>query len=74
MREIVVAGAAETKFGKLDGSFRDIAVEAGNAALVDAGVDRSDIHALYLGTLVKILAGSSAGFCAAADASVGVGC
>src|SRR5579884_1621208 len=50
MRDIVVVGAAETKFGKLEGSFREIAVEAAEAALADAGVDRSDIAALYLGT------------------------
>jgi acetyl-CoA C-acetyltransferase len=50
MRDIVVVGAAETKFGKLEGSFREIAVEAAEAALADAGLDRSDVEALYLGT------------------------
>lgn len=50
MRDIVVVGVAETKFGKLEGSFRDIAVEAGNAAIADAGVNRQDVEALFLGT------------------------
>jgi acetyl-CoA C-acetyltransferase len=50
MREIVVVGAAETKFGRLEGSFRDIAAEAANAAIADAGIERTDIEALFLGT------------------------
>ncbi len=50
MRDLVVVGAAETKFGKLEPSFRDIAVEAANAAIADAGVRREDIEAVYLGT------------------------
>jgi acetyl-CoA C-acetyltransferase len=50
MRDIVVAGAAETRFGKLEGSFREIAVQAANAAMRDAGVERQHIDALYLGT------------------------
>src|SRR5690242_2865577 len=50
MRDIVVAGVAETKFGKLEGSFRDIAVQAATAAMQDAGVERQQIEALYLGT------------------------
>ncbi|HVA25517.1 MAG TPA: thiolase domain-containing protein [Chloroflexota bacterium] len=50
MRDIVVVGAAETKFGKLESSFRDIAVEAANAAMADAGIDRQQIEAMYLGT------------------------
>jgi acetyl-CoA C-acetyltransferase len=50
MRDIVVAGAAETKFGKLQGSFRDIAVQAASAAMADAGVGRGQVEALYLGT------------------------
>src|SRR5581483_3899789 len=50
MRDIVVVGAAETKFGKLADSFRDIAVEAARAAMADAGVGPADVEALYLGT------------------------
>src|SRR4051794_33251962 len=50
MRDIVVAGAAETKFGRLEDSFRDIAVQAATAAMEDAGVNRQQIEALYLGT------------------------
>src|SRR5579871_5152961 len=50
MREMVVAGAAETKFGRLEASYRDLAVEAATAAMNDAGVGRGDIDALYLGT------------------------
>ncbi len=50
MADLVVVGAAETKFGKLDGSFRDLAVEAAVAALADAGVPASQVDAMYLGT------------------------
>ena len=50
MRDIVVVGAAETKFGKLQGSFRDIAAEAGRGAMSDAGIRPADVQALYLGT------------------------
>ena len=49
MRHIVVVGAAETKFGKLEGSFRDIAVEAATSAMADAGIERGDVEAMYLG-------------------------
>ncbi len=45
-----MVGAAETKFGRLDTSFRDLAVQAANEALRDAGVSRGDIQAMYLGT------------------------
>ncbi|MDE3075832.1 MAG: thiolase domain-containing protein [Chloroflexota bacterium] len=49
MREVVVAGAAETKFGRLEASFRDLAVQAGREAMEDAGVPIQDVEALYLG-------------------------
>ncbi|MDE3077516.1 MAG: thiolase domain-containing protein, partial [Chloroflexota bacterium] len=49
MRDIVVVGAAETKFGKLEASFRDLAVQATNEAMQDAGVSSQTIEALYLG-------------------------
>lgn len=47
---MVVVGAAETKFGKLEGSYRDLAVEAAVNAMTDAGVGPADIDAMYLGT------------------------
>jgi acetyl-CoA C-acetyltransferase len=50
MRDIVIAGAADTKFGRLPGSFRDIAAEAGRAAMADAGITPEQVQALYLGT------------------------
>jgi len=50
MREIVVVGAAETKFGKLEASYRDLAVEAASGAMADAGVSAADVEAFYLGT------------------------
>ncbi|MBV8087247.1 MAG: thiolase domain-containing protein, partial [Chloroflexi bacterium] len=50
MHDIVVVGAAETKFGKLEGSYRELAVEAATAAMEDAGVTAHDIQAFYLGT------------------------
>jgi acetyl-CoA C-acetyltransferase len=50
MRDVVVIGAAETKFGKREESFRDLAVEAANGAMTDARVTKSDVEALFLGT------------------------
>src|SRR5689334_14511022 len=49
MRDIVVAGAAETKFGRLEASYRDLAFDAAKGAMSDAGVGPAEIQALYLG-------------------------
>ncbi len=37
MREIQIVGIAETKFGKAEGSYRELAVQAGQAALGRCG-------------------------------------
>jgi acetyl-CoA C-acetyltransferase len=50
MREIRITGAAETKFGKSELSYRQLAVEAGKKALEDAGIDPERVEALYLGS------------------------
>lgn len=50
MRDIVIVGAAETKFGKSEQSYRELAAEAGRAALADAGATPEQVEALFLGT------------------------
>lgn len=53
MREVVITGIGSTPFGKLDGrGIESLAVEAANAALRRAGVDRKSIGAVYLGNFV----------------------
>jgi len=49
-RSVSVIGIGETKMGRLpDRSLRDLIAEAGNAAIADAGIDKSLIQALYMG-------------------------
>jgi acetyl-CoA C-acetyltransferase len=50
MREMVIVGAAETKFGRSDLSYRELAVEAGRKAMEDAGVSADRIESLVLGS------------------------
>ncbi len=50
MREMVIVGAAETKFGRSESSYRELAVEAGRKAMEDAGVDPGRIESLVLGS------------------------
>ncbi|MCB1175741.1 MAG: thiolase domain-containing protein [Leptospiraceae bacterium] len=50
MKETSIIGAYETKHGdhkKL--GLRDLIAEAGNGAIADAGIDRADIEAVYVG-------------------------
>jgi acetyl-CoA C-acetyltransferase len=50
MRKISILGIGETKMGRLaERSLRDLIQEAGNKAIADAGIDKKDIDALYLG-------------------------
>ncbi|MDR2112700.1 MAG: thiolase domain-containing protein [Candidatus Accumulibacter sp.] len=50
MRKISVIGIGETKMGKLaDRSLHDLIREAGNNAIADAGIDKKQIDALYMG-------------------------
>lgn len=52
MRPVAIIGAAMTKFGELwDMSLRDIGLESGMRALMDANLETEDIHALYLGNM-----------------------
>ncbi len=54
MREVAVLGVGQTKFGELwDRSFREIGIEAGLEALVDAKLGSGDVHALYLGNMAS---------------------
>ncbi|HET9014800.1 MAG TPA: thiolase domain-containing protein [Thermomicrobiaceae bacterium] len=50
MRDVVIVGAAETKFGKSELAYRDLAAQAGRAAMADAGASPDEIEALFLGT------------------------
>lgn len=50
MREVAIIGAYETRHGNLnDRLLRDIVTEAGNGAIRDAGIDRKEIQAVYVG-------------------------
>ncbi len=54
MREVAVLGVGQTKFGELwDRSFREIGIEAGLGALVDAKLSSADLGALYLGNMAS---------------------
>lgn len=53
MRDVMITGVGSTRFGRHDGrSIESLAVEAGNAALLRAGLDRREIGAVYLGNFV----------------------
>ncbi len=54
MRDVAVLGVGQTKFGELwDRSFREIGIEAGLQALVDAKLSSSDLDGLYLGNMAS---------------------
>ncbi len=54
MRDVAILGVGMTKFGELwDRSFREIAIEAGFQALVDAKLSSGDLGALYLGNMAS---------------------
>jgi acetyl-CoA C-acetyltransferase len=54
MREVAVLGVGMTRFGELwDRSFREIGIEAGLQALVDAKLSSADLGALYLGNMAS---------------------
>jgi acetyl-CoA C-acetyltransferase len=53
MRDCVITGIGSTTFGRHDGrAVQSLAVEAANAALLRAGIDRREIGALYLGNFI----------------------
>ena len=54
MREVAILGVGMTRFGELwDRSFREIGIEAGFQALVDAKLSSRDLGALYLGNMAS---------------------
>jgi acetyl-CoA C-acetyltransferase len=54
MREVAVLGVGQTKFGELwDRSFREIGIEAGLQALVDAKLGSADLGGLFLGNMAS---------------------
>ena len=54
MREVVIVGVGSTPFGRHAGTpIEQLAVHAAAEALVDAGVDRERIGALYLGNFIS---------------------
>ncbi|MHB8352469.1 MAG: thiolase domain-containing protein [Thermoplasmata archaeon] len=54
MREVAILGIGMTRFGELwDRSFREIGIEAGFQALVDAHLSSKDLQAFYLGNMAS---------------------
>ena len=52
MRKVAIIGAGLTKFGELwDLSFRQMMIEAGARAIEDAGIEGSQIDAIYIGNM-----------------------
>ncbi len=52
MKRVAVIGVGLTKFGELwDASFSQLFVEAGTRAINDAGIDGTDVDALYVGNM-----------------------
>ncbi len=52
MRNVAVTGVGQTKFGEhWDKSLRDMIVEAGNLAIKDAGIERKEVEALFIGSM-----------------------
>ncbi len=54
MRDVAVLGIGQTKFGELwDRSFREIGIESGLQALVDARLSSADLGGLFLGNMAS---------------------
>jgi len=54
MREVAILGVGMTRFGELwDRSFREIGIEAGFQALVDAKLSSMDLNAFYFGNMAS---------------------
>lgn len=52
---VYVNGTGETKYGKLpERSVHDLVSEAGEAALAEAEIDRSEIDAIYVGNFAQV--------------------
>jgi acetyl-CoA C-acetyltransferase len=54
VRDVAILGVGMTRFGELwDRSFREIGIEAGFQALLDAKLSSADLGALYLGNMAS---------------------
>jgi acetyl-CoA C-acetyltransferase len=54
MRDVAILGVGQTRFGELwDRSLRDIGIEAGLQALVDAKLSSANLDALFLGNMAS---------------------
>ena len=54
MRDVLVAGIGSTTFGKhAEQDIQALAIRAANAAILDSGLDRKEVGALYLGNFVS---------------------
>ena len=54
MREVAILGVGQTRFGELwDRSFREVGIEAGMEALVDAKLSSHDVGAVCLGNMAS---------------------
>src|SRR3989344_7604798 len=52
MRKVAVVGVGQTKFGeRWDMSLGELAAQAGNAAILDSGLDRKSIEILFVGNM-----------------------
>jgi len=52
MRDVAIIGSGVTKFGELwEKSLADLVAEAGISAIMDAGIDGTDIDAMYIGDM-----------------------
>ncbi|PSQ16854.1 3-ketoacyl-CoA thiolase [Halobacteriales archaeon QS_8_69_26] len=57
MSDVRIAGVGLTRFGEFpDRTSRDLFAEASGAAIEDAGIDRSDVEALFYGNFMGALA------------------
>src|SRR3972149_2396404 len=54
MRGVSIIGIGTTPFGVLEGlGLKAMAIQAANQALADAGLDRKEIEALYVGNFIS---------------------
>jgi acetyl-CoA C-acetyltransferase len=54
MRDVAILGVGQTRFGELwDRSFRELGIEAGLQALVDARLSSQDLGGLFLGNMAS---------------------
>jgi acetyl-CoA C-acetyltransferase len=51
MRDVVVAGVGQTKFGAEERGIRHVGAEAAHAAVVDAGINVRDVDAAFVGNV-----------------------